>query len=101
MQVKVEVLPWLSELLSGSISQRVMLEKTLPDGESLRFLLGQLVNEHSRFGRMIFDPRRQQLTGQAEIAVNGAMYDVVGGLDASLQDGDTVTILPGIAGGAL
>ncbi len=99
MRVKIEVLPWLSELLSGSISQRVVLEETVPEDETLRALLGRLHRQHGRFGRLIYDPERQQLTGHAEIAVNGSLYDQVGGLDAPLHEGDTVTFLPGIAGG--
>ncbi|MCL4370871.1 MAG: MoaD/ThiS family protein [Chloroflexi bacterium] len=99
MQVKIEVLPWLSELLSGSIARKVVLEETVPEGESLRALLGRLQENHGRFGRLVFDPERQQLTGHAEIAINGALYDQAGGLDAPLQEGDTVTFLPGIAGG--
>ncbi len=99
MQVRIEVLPWLSELLSGSISQKVVMQETVPDGGSLRALLGLLQERHGRFGRMVFDPERQRLTGHAEIAVNGVLYDQVGGLDAPLHEGDTVTFLPGIAGG--
>jgi molybdopterin converting factor small subunit len=99
MQVRIEVLPWLSELLDGGISHKTVLNETVPDGESLRNLLGRLQETHSRFGRMVFDPKRQQLTGHAEIAVNGILYDQAGGLDTPLHDGDTVTFLPGIAGG--
>ncbi|MHB0869764.1 MAG: MoaD/ThiS family protein [Chloroflexota bacterium] len=99
MLVKVEVLPWLSELLSGSISKKVVLEQAVPEGETLRALLARLRDSHSRFGRMVYDPKRGLLTGHAEIAVNGTLYDQAGGLDAPLHEGDTVTFLPGIAGG--
>lgn len=99
MQVTIEVLPWLSELLSGNISRKVVWEERVLEGESLRTLLGRLLESHGRFGRMVFDPDRRQLTGHSEIAVNGTLYDQAGGLDAPLHDGDTVTFLPGIAGG--
>ncbi len=99
MQIQIEVLPWLSELLSGSISRKVVMQETLPDGVSLRFLLGSLQERQSRFGRMVFDSDRQQLTGHAEIIVNGALCEQLGGLDTPLHEGDTVTFLPGLAGG--
>ncbi|MGE5619924.1 MAG: MoaD/ThiS family protein [Sphingomonadaceae bacterium] len=99
MQVRIEVLPWLSELLSGSISRPVVLETAVPEGETLRALLVRLVETHRRLGQMVYDPERGLLSGHAEIAVNGTMYDQAGGLDAPLHDGDTVTLLPGIAGG--
>ena len=99
MQIQIEVLPWLSELLSGSISRKVVMQETLPDGVSLRFLLGSLQERQSRFGRMVFDSERQRLTGHAEIIVNGDLCEQLGGLDSPLHEGDTVTFLPGLAGG--
>lgn len=99
MRIRVEILPWLSELLNGNIAQKAVLEKTAPEGATLRAFLEGLQDEHERFGRMVFDRERQQLTGHAEVAVNGILYDQAGGLDAQLHEGDTVTFLPGIAGG--
>ncbi len=100
MVVKVEVLPWLSELAGGTVSRKVVLEEELKDGASLRAVLLLLVEKHGRLGRMIFDPGRNDLTGHAEIAINGRLYDQAGGLDSALCPGDTVSILPGIAGGS-
>lgn len=99
MRVKIEVLPWLSETVGAGVAQKRVLEEKLPEGTTLRMLLVRLHEEHSRFGRLVFDPQRDRLTGHAEIALNGAIYDLVGGLDAHLQDGDVVTFLPGLAGG--
>ena len=99
MRVTVEVLPWLSELLGGTISGKVVLRPSLSEGESLRDLLDRLCEEHPGFGQKVYDPTTRRLTGQAEIALNGSIYDLAGGLDARLRDGDTVTFLPGIAGG--
>lgn len=99
VRVTVEVLPWLSELLGGTISGKVVLRPSVSEGESLRDLLDRLCQEHPRFGRRIYDPTTRRLTGQAEIALNGSIYDLAGGLDARLREGDTITFLPGIAGG--
>jgi len=97
--VTVEILPWLSELISGSISQKEMLEEEIPLHATLRTLLDLLVDRHSVFGRMVYDPEGRRLTGHAELAVNGTLYDAVGGLDLTLHHSDTITFLPGIAGG--
>lgn len=100
MQVRIEVLPWLSELAGGSSARKVTLEENLPDGGSLRSLLVRVNATHERLGRMVFDPGKGHLTGHAEIAVNGTLYDQAGGLDLLLHDGDTVSFLPGVAGGS-
>ncbi len=100
MRIKVEVLPWLSEAMGGSLSEKVLLEETGMEGDSLRDLLEWLCAAHPRFGKLVFNPRTHQLTGHAEIAVNGTIYDAIGGLDTPLHEGDTVTFLPGIAGGS-
>lgn len=99
MIVTVEILPWLSELISGSISRKEVLREEIHDNATLRTLLGILVDRYSGFGRMVYDPEGGRLTGHSEIAVNGMIYDLLGGLDLPLHPGDTVTFLPGIAGG--
>ena len=99
MLIRVVAMPWLSELLNGSIARKAEMEETAADGESLRGLLLQLHESHARFGRMVFDSETDQLTGHAEIAINGSLYDQAGGLDTPLHDGDTVTFLPSISGG--
>ena len=99
MRITVEVLPWLSETLEGGSPRRVVLEEHVPAGTSLRQLLAELYRKHSRFGPRVFDPEKGLLTGQSELAINGTIYDLVGGLDSPLQEGDTVTFLPSLAGG--
>ncbi len=99
MLVRIEVMPWLSELVSGSVSRKAEIQVEVPEGASLRAALEAMVGSHPRLVEMILDRNRGQLTGHAEIVVNGALYDRVGGLDAPLRDGDTVGLLPGIAGG--
>jgi molybdopterin converting factor small subunit len=100
MIVRVEVLPWLSELVNGTIAGRAVLEEELPDGASLRTLLELLRGRHDQLSSMVYDGRGRRLTGHAEVAVNGVLYDQTGGLDSPLHDGDTVSFLPGIAGGS-
>jgi molybdopterin converting factor small subunit len=99
MQIRIEVLPWMSELLNGTISKKVVLDEALPEGESLRGLLLHIHARYERFGRMVFHAQSGELTGHAEIVVNGAVCEAIGGLDATLHDGDIVTFLPAIVGG--
>lgn len=100
MIVKVEVMPWLSELVTGSISHKVVLMEEMPAGTSLRKALELVGERHPRLGKMVFDARRGQMSGHAELAINGAMFETATGMDYPLQDGDTISILPGIAGGS-
>lgn len=100
MVIRLEVLPWLSELVDGSISRKVVLQEDVPDRMTLRAVLVLLQDRYPRLGSMVFDANRRQLTGHSEIAVNGVLYDRAGGLDSPLKQGDTISFLPGIAGGS-
>ena len=100
MLIRVEVMPWLSELLNASVARKAEMEESLEDGVTLRELLRQLCERHNGFGRMVFDRANDRLTGHAEVAVNGLLSDLAGGLDDPLHEGDIVTFIPGISGGS-
>lgn len=99
MRISVEVFPWLSETVGGTISGKVVMSEELPDGETLRDLLTRLHRKHQRFGKLVYNPEKGCLAGHAQVTINGSIYDIMGGMDARLREGDTVSFLPEMAGG--
>ena len=77
-------------------------EEGIADGSadfSVQELLDRLCARYPRFAEMVFDWRRQELTGQVVIFLNGRHLDLIEGLKTSLNDGDTMTFVPYIEGG--
>ncbi|WP_258359843.1 MoaD/ThiS family protein [Moorella sulfitireducens] len=95
MKIKVEAILDLAQLLGGR-----MVEVEVPEGSTLRALVGSLIDGYG-------EPLRNKLirpdTGEPyryiRFMVNGR--DIIGlqGLDTPLVEGDTVLILPPAAGG--
>jgi hypothetical protein len=56
------------------------------------------VNEKPPF-RDIYDPSSRRVAEHVELVVNGRIYELVGGLTYKLNEGDTITLFPGYAGG--
>ncbi|ASW53844.1 MoaD/ThiS family protein [Plantactinospora sp. KBS50] len=68
-------------------------------GDSLRDLLADLDSRHNGLrGRLVTDA--DALHRFVNVYVNDEDVRFLGALDAKLSDGDTVTILPAVAGGA-
>ena len=96
-KLNIEVLPSLAEALGMESTS----EEGIADGVdfSVQELLDRLCARYPRFGEMVFDWRRQELTGQVVIFLNGRHLDLIEGLKTELKDGDTLTFIPYIEGG--
>jgi MoaD family protein len=68
---------------------------------TLRTLLGELCNRYGKaFSDLIFDPGTNQLMDHNQILINGTYYRFFPeGMDTKLRDGDTVLLIPPVAGG--
>jgi molybdopterin converting factor small subunit len=96
--IRLEILPWLSRLFDGEGTTRVVLERPVAEGTTVRDLLDQLVAEHPSFGRTLYDPDGR-LAVHISITVNDRLYELAGGLAAEVRAGDTVRLLPAFSGG--
>jgi MoaD family protein len=68
---------------------------------TLRTLLGELCNRYGKaFSDLIFDPGTNQVMDHNQILINGTHYRFFpDGMDKELHDGDTVLLIPPVAGG--
>ena len=97
-KLNIEVLPSLAEALGmESTSEEGIADSD--SGFSVKDLLERLCARYRRFGEIVFDPRKQELTGQVVIFVNGRHLELVDGLKTRLADGHTLTFIPYIEGG--
>jgi molybdopterin converting factor small subunit len=96
--IRLEILPWLSRSLGGEGVARVVLERPVAEGATVRDLLDRLVAEHPSFHRTLYDPDGK-LAGHISIILNNRLYELAGGLEAEVRPGDTVTLLPAFSGG--
>ena len=96
--IRVEILPWLSRYFATDHSTHVVFEAQVDDGATVRDLLRQLAAETPEFGRMLYD-QDGRVAGHISLIVNGRLYELTGGLEAELQPGDTLRLLPAFSGG--
>src|SRR3990172_5480672 len=97
-KLNIEVLPSLAEALGMESTS----EEGIADSGSgflVKDLLDRFCARYRRFGEIVFDPRKQELTGQVVIFKNGRHLDLIDGLKTKLADGDTLTFIPYIEGG--
>ncbi len=99
-KVHLEVLPALAESLGiDSTSEEVISEPEIEEAGSVRSLLNRLGDRHQHFRQIVLDSTTQRLTGRVVIFLNGRDLELVDGLETRLNDGDTLTLVPFIAGG--
>jgi len=97
-QVRIEVYPWLTELLGGGRSQHLIMDMAVSGGETVRQLLSRLAQEHPDFAARAFDAPGTPSTLMS-LFLNDLFLELAGGLDVALSDGDSLTLIPAWEGG--
>jgi molybdopterin converting factor small subunit len=96
--IRLEILPWLSRSFDGESATRAVLQWEIAAGATVRDVLDQLATQHPLFAHTLYDDRGQVAT-HVSIIVNNRLYELAGGLEAELQPGDVVCLLPAFSGG--
>lgn len=97
--VRLEVLPWLTRYFGTEQSGRVVLEKELSDGTTVSDLLEDVTSQNQELKQVLFDTQTGRLTGYVTLILNGRLLELAGGLEAELEPGDTLRLMPTLAGG--
>ena len=97
--VRVEVMSWLRRYFDAEGSERVVMEKWVPDGMSVRELVEEIAARNRALGELLFDPETGRWTGHVSLILNGRFLELSGGLEARLRDGDVLRVMPVFAGG--
>jgi molybdopterin synthase sulfur carrier subunit len=95
IRVKIHSILGLKEILG----QRVV-ELSIPQGSTLRTLLGVMVNRWgARLSPYVADAEDGRQHPRIRILVNGQDIGFLHGLETELQDGDDILMLPLVSGG--
>ncbi|MHB0869118.1 MAG: MoaD/ThiS family protein [Chloroflexota bacterium] len=97
-KVKVEILPWLSQIVAPEQSGRMLVEVEV-QGDRMLDLLDLLAERYPHFAGKLYDVQRRDTTDLVEIAINGAMLNFGDLAGARLKEGDTVMLLSAFVGG--
>lgn len=99
VKIQIEILLWLTDKLRSPGSGCLVLKEKIEEGTTISNLLKELAAKEQALGKVLFDPKTSQLTGFVTIILNGLFLRLPKGLDTSIKDGDTITLLPVIDGG--
>ncbi len=80
-------------------SGRLVLEKEIEEGTTLKNLLNEMVTTHREVVEITFDTQSQKLTGAMAIILNGTFIQLLNGLETKIYDGDAISFIPLIVGG--
>lgn len=97
--VHLEIMPWLNRYFHAERYGRVVMEKEVRDGATVRDLLEQITSQNQEFKRVLFDAKTGRLAGYIAVILNGRFLELAGGLETKLKDGDTIRVMPGFSGG--
>ena len=97
--VRLEIMPWLSRYFAAERPGRVILEREVSDGATVRDLLEEIASQNEEFKEVLFDARSQRLAGHISLILNGRFLELAGGLETQLMPGDTLRLMPGFSGG--
>ena len=98
-RIRLEVLPWVSDVLDNQAVGRLVLEETIEEGATIGDLMRKLGSENQAFGDVMFDIETDKLSGNVMIVLNDWIVEALEGLETNIKDGDIIKILPVIAGG--
>lgn len=99
--VRVEILPWLSQRVDPGCDGALKLTMSFAPGETVGGLLAQLAARYPGFAASVFDQAHGCLHEYANVVINDRLLEAQGGLDAPLEDGDEIVIVPAYSGGSV
>ncbi|MHB1041330.1 MAG: MoaD/ThiS family protein [Eubacteriales bacterium] len=99
MRVRVEVWPWLSNVIYGKAADKVILVVDLPPHSTLKEFIGVFMRQHRDVAGFVIDGRRKVFKPFVNVILNDRAFELSGGYGAVLNDGDVITLLAAYTGG--
>ncbi len=96
MPITVKAFATVRDVIGMNGVAKIEVREEITVEELLRRLSREL---GERFNELVYDPRKNSLAPGVRILVNGRDIDFLKGLSTTLKEGDTVAIIPPIAGG--
>ena len=98
-KVRVEFLSWLADTLDARGVNQNVFEEATDDCRTVKDLLVRYAGAYPEFQKLVFDLRTLSLSPRVAIFRNGRQIELEGGLETALSDGDSLVLVPVVAGG--
>lgn len=98
--VRLEILPWAKRPFENRSTGRLVLNEEIKQGDSVGDLFTMLASKYPWFGETVFDGSGPRLRGHISVIHNDILLELARGLATELKDGDTLTLVHALAGGA-
>lgn len=99
-KVHLEILSWATRAFDSNSDTRMTLEAAIEEGETVADLFTRLADHYKGFKDIAFDPATRSLTSQVAVIHSGRLLELEDGVNTRLKDGDSLLLVPAIAGGA-
>ena len=99
-KVRMELLSWLADTVEGAKDNpSAAYETETSDCHTLKDLLVRMAHAHPQFENRVFDSRTLLLNSAVAVFHNGKQIELKDGLQTSLKAGDSIVLVPIVAGG--
>jgi molybdopterin converting factor small subunit len=98
-EVKLRVSRWLSQRLGPHATGSDEILLTVPEGASILDAIRRLAAENEVFRKHIFDEKKQEITVDALVTLNGHIVNPYNPSGTPLKDGDEIALLDLVDGG--
>lgn len=98
-KVQLKIPPFLASMLNTQGSDWLIIEKEIKEGTKISELLVDLALGYTDFRKVVFNPDIGKVSEQVNVILNNNLLQDADVTEATLNDGDTITLLPVYSGG--
>jgi len=98
-RVKLRVNYWLSEDFQDASNGVKEMSMLVPEAESIFEMICRLAEKDDIFRKAVFDEKNQMIQTNVVVILNGRIVNPYERSEATLKEGDEVTLLPMMYGG--
>jgi len=98
-QVRLEIVPWLTQSFGHEGASRVVLEEPIEGPVGLGDYLASLAGKYPAIGTVIVDLQAGRLFDHVNVVHNDRLLGSHDALEASIEAGDSLVLLPAFSGG--
>jgi molybdopterin converting factor small subunit len=98
-KIKLVFLSWISNTLNVNSNNEINIDTQSGKNKTVKDVLCELGMDYPLFGEKVFDMKNQRMADGVNILLNGSLILSENGMDAALNDGDILTLLPLASGG--
>ena len=98
-KVQLKFPPSFAGMLNAQGSDLFILEREIGEEATIGDLLADLAFSYTDFGKVVFNPDIRKVNDQVMVILNNRLLQFSDVMEAKLNDGDSIIILPVYSGG--